>query len=84
VLPVEDAELFARVRALERLAAMEVERRRRESVLSQYGVATPSQKPGVPAIDRIGILLIGPAGGDQIQVMTALGGAAPAAYAETA
>jgi diguanylate cyclase (GGDEF)-like protein len=38
----------------------------------------------VPAIDRIGILLIGPAGGDQIQVMTALGGAATAAYAETA
>jgi two-component system cell cycle response regulator len=37
----------------------------------------------VPAIDRIGILLIGPAGGDQIQAMTALGGAATAAYAET-
>ena len=37
----------------------------------------------MPAIDRIGILLIGPAGGDQIQVMTALGGAATAAYAET-
>jgi two-component system, cell cycle response regulator len=84
VLPVEDAELFARVRALARLAAMEVERRRRDSVLSQFGVAPPPDMPGVPAIDRIGILLIGPAGGDQIQVMTALGGAATAAYAETA
>jgi diguanylate cyclase (GGDEF)-like protein len=39
---------------------------------------------GVPAIDRTGILLIGPAGGDQVQVMSALGGAATAAYAETA
>ena len=38
----------------------------------------------MPAIDRFGILLIGPAGGDQIQAMTALGGAATAAYAETA
>ena len=63
---------------------MEVERRRREAVLSQFGVAPPPEMPGVPAIDRIGILLIGPAGGDQIQVMTALGGAATAAYAETA
>jgi two-component system, cell cycle response regulator len=84
VLPIEDAELFARIRALSRLAAMEVERRRRETVLRQFGVAPPLDMPGVPAIDRIGILLIGPAGGDQIQVMTALGGAATAAYAETA
>jgi two-component system cell cycle response regulator len=84
VLPIDDAELFARIRALSRLATMEVERRRREHVLSQFGVAPPPEVPGVPAIDRIGILLIGPAGGDQIQVMTALGGAATAAYAETA
>jgi two-component system cell cycle response regulator len=84
VLPTEDAELFARVRALSRLASMEIERRRREAVLSQFGVTPPPDMPGVPAIDRIGILLIGPAGGDQIQAMTALGGAATAAYAETA
>jgi len=84
VLPVEDAELFARIWALARLAAMEVERRRRDAVLSEFGIAPPPEMPGVPAIDRIGILLIGPAGGDQIQVMTALGGAATAAYAETA
>jgi two-component system cell cycle response regulator len=83
VLPIEDAELFARVRALSRLASMEIERRRREAVLSQFGVTPPPEMPGVPAIDRIGILLIGPAGGDQIQAMTALGGAATAAYAET-
>lgn len=84
VLPIEDAELYARIRALSRLATMEVERRRREAVLLQFGVAQPPEMPGVPAIDRIGILLIGPAGGDQIQVMTALGGAATAAYAESA
>jgi two-component system cell cycle response regulator len=83
VLPIEDAELYARIRALSRLATMEIERRRREAVLSHFGVAPPPEMPGVPAIDRIGILLIGPAGGDQIQVMTALGGAATAAYAET-
>ena len=83
-LPLDDAELFARIRALSRLVAMEVERRRREHVLGAFGVAPPPDMPGVPAIDRIGILLIGPAGGDQIQVMTALGGAASAAYAETA
>ena len=83
VLPIEDAELYARIRALSRLATMEIERRRRETVLSHFGVAPPPEMPGVPAIDRIGILLIGPAGGDQIQVMTALGGAATAAYAET-
>ena len=84
VLPIDDAELFARIRALSRLASMEIERRRREAVLSQFGVTPPPEMPGVPAIDRIGILLIGPAGGDQIQAMTALGGAATAAYAETA
>jgi len=84
MMPIGDAELYARIRALSRLATMEIERRRREAVLAQFGVAPPPEMPGVPAIDRIGILLIGPAGGDQIQVMTALGGAATAAYAETA
>jgi two-component system, cell cycle response regulator len=83
VPPLEDAELFARICALSRVAAMEVERRRRESVLRQFGVAPAPETPGVPATDRLGILLIGPAGGDQIQVMAALGGAATAAYAET-
>ena len=82
--PLEDAELYARICALSRLAAMEVERRRREAVLRQFGVAPAPEMPNVPATDRIGILLIGPAGGDQIQVMAALGGAATAAYAETA
>jgi two-component system cell cycle response regulator len=84
VLPIEDAELHARARALARLAAMEVERRRRDALLAHFGVALAPDAPGVPAIDRIGILLIGPAGGDQIQVLTALGSAATAAYAETA
>ena len=35
-LPVEDAELFARVRALSRLAVMETERHRRERVLAEF------------------------------------------------
>jgi two-component system, cell cycle response regulator len=83
VLPIEDAELHARTRALARLAAMEIERRRRDVLLAQFGVAPAPESPGMPAIDRIGILLIGPAGGDQIQVLTALGSAATAAYAET-
>lgn len=83
-LPIEDTELYARVRALARLAMLERELRRRESVLAEFGVRTGNGGPGVPAIDRIGILLIGPAGGDQVQVMSALGGAATAAYAETA
>jgi diguanylate cyclase (GGDEF)-like protein len=84
VLPIADAELQARVHALARLAGMERERRRRDALLAQFGVPLPADSPGVPAIDRIGILLVGPAGGDQIQVLTALGGAATAAYAETA
>ncbi len=84
VLPVDDSELFARVRALSRLAGMEAERRRREAVLSEFGVVPAPEMPGVPAIDRVGILLIGPAGGDKVQVMTALSGAATAAHAETA
>ncbi|HEX6112620.1 MAG TPA: diguanylate cyclase [Geminicoccaceae bacterium] len=84
VLPIEDAELQARARALARLARMEVERRRRDALLAHFGVAPPPDTPGVPAIERISVLLIGPAGGDQIQVLTALGGAATAAYAETA
>ncbi len=84
MLPVEDSELFARIRALSRLAAMEIERRRREAVLSEFGVVPAPEAPGVPAIDRVGILLIGPAGGDKIQVMTSLGGAATIAHAETA
>ena len=84
VLPIDDDELRARAGALARLAGMEVERRRRDALLAQFGVPLPRDTPGVPAIERIGILLIGPAGGDQIQVLTALGGAATAAYAETA
>ena len=83
-LPVEDTELYARVRALSRLSMLEIELRRRESVLAAFGVRAWQDARGVPAIDRTGILLIGPAGGDQVQVMSALGGAATAAYAETA
>jgi diguanylate cyclase (GGDEF)-like protein len=63
---------------------METERRRREAVLDEFGVVPAPEMPGVPAIDRVGILLIGPAGGDKVQVMTALSGAATAAHAETA
>jgi diguanylate cyclase (GGDEF)-like protein len=84
VLPIEDTELQARIRALARLAGMEIECRRRDALLVQFGLPLPTGTPAVPAIDRVGILLIGPAGGDQVQVMTALGGAATAAYAETA
>jgi two-component system, cell cycle response regulator len=83
-LPIEDAELYARIRALSRLASLEIELRRRDQVQAAFGVETSRPARGVPAIDRIGILLIGPAGGDQVQVMSALGGAATAAYAETA
>jgi two-component system cell cycle response regulator len=82
-LPVDDTELYARIRALSRLAMLEMELRRRESVLAAFGVRAGHDVRGVPAIDRTGILLIGPAGGDQVQVMSALGGAATAAYAET-
>jgi two-component system cell cycle response regulator len=83
-LPIEDTELYARIRALSRLATLEIELRRREQVLAEFGVRAAHEVRGVPVIDRTGILLIGPAGGDQVQVMTALGGAATAAYAETA
>ena len=83
-LPIEDAELYARIRALSRLAALEIELRRRQLVQAAFGAGAWRPARGVPAIDRIGILLIGPAGGDQVQVMSALGGAATAAYAETA
>src|SRR5919106_2822137 len=83
-LPVEDTELYARIRALSRLAMLEVELRRRERVLAEFGVRAAHGARGLPAIDRTAILLIGPAGGDQVQVMSALGGAASAAYAETA
>jgi two-component system cell cycle response regulator len=83
-LPVEDTELYARIRALSRLAMLEIELRRRERVLAAFGVRAAHDARGVPAFDRTGILLIGPAGGDQVQVMSALGGAATAAYAETA
>jgi two-component system, cell cycle response regulator len=83
-LPIEDTELYARIRALSRLGMLEIELRRRESVLAAFGVRPWHDARGVPAIDRTAILLIGPAGGDQVQVMSALGGAATAAYAETA
>lgn len=84
VLPIADAELQARVRALARVVRMEVERRRRDALLTHFCVVAAPESPGLPTIERISVLLIGPAGGDQIQVLTALGGAATAAYAETA
>ncbi|MDX1541489.1 MAG: diguanylate cyclase [Geminicoccaceae bacterium] len=83
VLPVGDAELDARTRALSRLRVMELERMRREAVLREFGIAVEESGPGMPAIDKIGILLVGPAGQEQVQVVTALGGAAAIAYAET-
>ena len=83
VLPVDDAELYARIRALSRLRVMELERIRREAVLREFGVVREEGGIGVPAIDKIGLLLIGPAGQEQVQVVTALGGAAAIAYAET-
>ena len=82
ILPIDDAELEARVRALSRLAVMEVERHRRADVLAPFGNRS-IEPPAVPALDRLAILLIGQAGADQVQVMTALSGAATAAYAET-
>jgi len=82
-LPIEDVELFARMRAQARLAVMETERRRRERVLAEFGVRTGQERPGMPAVDPLAILLVGPAGYDQVQVTTALGGAATVAYAET-
>ena len=45
-LPIEDAELQARTRALARLAAMEIERRRRDALLAHFGVAPPPESPG--------------------------------------
>jgi two-component system, cell cycle response regulator len=81
-LPVDEAELFARIRALS-LSIMELELNRREVVLAEFGVGAAPEGPNMPAFDRIGILLIGPAGPVQIQVTTALGGAASVAYAET-
>lgn len=83
VLPTDDAELYARIRALARLATMEAERQRREVVLAEFGVSGRPEPPAVPAIDRLSILLIGPAGPEQIQVSTALGSATTVAYAET-
>jgi diguanylate cyclase (GGDEF)-like protein len=83
-LPVEDAELYARIRALSRIRLMELERARREAVLREFGIPVERTAPAVPAFDKIGILLIGPAGQEQVQVVTALGGAAAIAYAETA
>ncbi|MEM7024400.1 MAG: diguanylate cyclase, partial [Pseudomonadota bacterium] len=84
VVPIGDAELYARVRALSRLASLEIELRRRQQVQAAFGAAAQRPAVEVPAIDRTGILLIGPAGGEQVQVMSALGGAATAAYAESA
>ena len=37
-LPIEDTELYARIRAMSRLAMLECELRRRESVLAEFGV----------------------------------------------
>lgn len=82
-LPVDDAELYARIRALSRLSAMELELARREVVLAEFGVGSAPEGPPVPGADRISILLVGPASALQIQVTTALGGAASVAYAET-
>lgn len=82
-LPVGDAELYARICALSRLRVMELERVRREAVLREFGVKTTGSAPAVPVIEKIGILLIGPCGQQQVQVVSALGGAAAIAYAET-
>ena len=49
-LPIEDLELFTRVRALARLAMLEIELRRRESVLATFGVRVGHDPRAVPAI----------------------------------
>jgi diguanylate cyclase (GGDEF)-like protein len=83
-LPLADAELFARIRALARLAAMETEHRRRAGILVEFGIAEVPDRPRMPIKERVEILLIGPPGPEQIQVMGALGQAATIAFAETA
>lgn len=82
-LPIADAELFARVRALARLAGMETERRRRERIFAEFGIAETADQLRLPARERVGVLMIGPEGPQQIQVACALGNAATIAYAET-
>ena len=47
-MPMEDAELEARTRALARLAKMEVERRRRDLLLAHFGVAPAAEPPDCP------------------------------------
>lgn len=84
VLPLADAELFARIRALSRLAGMGNEQRRRVRILAEFGVLEPQSQPHLPVKERIEVLLIGPAGPEQIQVIGALGNAATIAYAESA
>jgi two-component system, cell cycle response regulator len=49
VLPIADAELQARTRALARLAAIEIERRRRDALLAHFGVPRiPESHPACP------------------------------------
>jgi diguanylate cyclase (GGDEF)-like protein len=83
-MPLNEIELHGRIRMLARLRSMQQERARRQAILSAFGDRKGGDPPAVPALDRTAILLFGPAGGSQVQVMSALGGAATAAYAETA
>ncbi|HZC12675.1 MAG TPA: diguanylate cyclase [Thermoleophilaceae bacterium] len=82
----DEAELLARLTALSRLAIMETEWCRREAVLRRFGVE-PEEQPAAraapaTAAERLRILLVGEASGEQVQVTAAFGNGVTAAYAD--
>lgn len=83
VLPIERNDLRARVRSLSRLVSMTAELIRRQAVLSDFGVDSPVEPVLRGAADRINVLIVGEAPGDQVELLEALGGTITASYAET-
>ncbi|HET6518233.1 MAG TPA: diguanylate cyclase [Geminicoccaceae bacterium] len=87
VPPLDEEELYARLTALSRLAAMEIEWLRREAVLRRFGVEPEEPRAAAAAqhptrAERLQILLVGEASGEQVQVTAALGGGVTATYAD--
>jgi two-component system, cell cycle response regulator len=83
-LPVGDGELVARLNAWVGLAAMELEVARRQAVLARFDEALYGGHGYRLRQHPAGILLVGAACGEQVQVTTALGGRISATYVESA
>lgn len=84
LLPVDPNDLKRRVNNLSRLVAMAAECRRRWTAFADFGIAPPSDRAMTTDIHELSALIVGPAGGQPVELLQAFEGRMTASYATSA